>query len=255
MIRFASLGSGSRGNALVVESQGTRLLLDCGFSLRELSRRLGLIGLQPNDIHALCITHEHSDHIAGAFRLALHAKLPVFMSYGCLVASAQRTPSLPDVRVIENGAAFSFGAIEIHPFSVPHDAREPLQFVFSDGAAQLCVITDLGHVTQEVRRRADRSDALLIECNHDEEMLVRGPYPAFLKKRVGGEFGHLSNASAASLLREMDGSRLRHLIAAHLSEQNNTPALARQALSEAVGCESAWIGVANQDQGLSWRDI
>jgi len=145
-------------------------------------------------------------------------------------------------------------AVAVDPFPVPHDAREPVQYVFSDGDARLGVVTDLGTVTQHVVEKLSGCQALVIECNHDLDMLMAGPYPDGLKRRVAGRFGHLSNADAGRLVAALDRSRMRHLIAAHLSQQNNKPALAVEALSGGAGCEREWVGVAEQEMGFGWRD-
>lgn len=255
MIRFSSLGSGSRGNAMIVESGASRVLLDCGFGPRAMQTRLARIGLTSTDVQAVFLTHEHSDHIGGAFAFALRHAIPVFMTRGCLAGAPMRRYERPEIRFIEGDGPISFGELEIHPFSVPHDAREPVQYVFSDGVRRLGVLTDTGHITPHVERMLSACDALVLECNHDSDMLANGRYPAFLKARVGGDYGHLANAAAAQLLRSIDCSRLRHVIAAHLSEQNNTPHLARLALSEALGCAVEWIAAATQAEGFDWRDL
>jgi phosphoribosyl 1,2-cyclic phosphodiesterase len=158
------------------------------------------------------------------------------------------------VRCIDSHTPFAIDGLQVEPFPVPHDAREPVQYVFSDGAARLGVVTDLGTVTQHVVEKLSGCEALVIECNHDLDMLMEGPYPVSLKHRVSGRFGHLSNTDAGRLVAALERSRLRHLIAAHLSQQNNRPALAVKALSEGAGCEPDWVGVATQDDGFAWRD-
>lgn len=255
MIRFASLGSGSQGNALVVECGGTRVLLDCGFGPRDLALRLGRLGLTPEDVDAVLVTHEHSDHIAGVFKFGLRHARPVYLTHGCLAAAPRGRHELPEIRVIDSHQPFAVGALQVSPFPVPHDAREPVQYVFSDGAVRLGVLTDIGHVTAHVQRMLSGCAALVLECNHDSGMLASGPYPAFLKARVGGAYGHLDNAAAGALLRSLDATRLTHVIAAHLSEHNNTPALARAALAEALGCAADSIGVATQSAGFDWCSI
>jgi phosphoribosyl 1,2-cyclic phosphodiesterase len=140
------------------------------------------------------------------------------------------------------------------PFTVPHDAAEPVQFVLSDGAVKLGVVTDIGIGTRHVESTLSGLDALVLECNYDRDMLWSGAYPRWLKERIGGPFGHLDNRDAARLLGALDRSRLKHIIGAHLSQQNNTPALARAALSEALGCSPDWIGLATQDDGFDWRE-
>jgi phosphoribosyl 1,2-cyclic phosphodiesterase len=150
---------------------------------------------------------------------------------------------------------FAVGELSITPYLVPHDAYEPVQYVFSDGAAKLGVLTDTGTVTAHIEESLSGCDALVLECNHDLDMLMSGPYSASLKKRVSGRFGHLDNAAAAALLRNIDCGKLKHILAAHLSKANNLPVLAQQALAGALGCETDWIGVSRQDTGFDWRTI
>jgi len=254
-MRFACLGSGSEGNALVVEAGDTRILLDCGFGLRETVARLGRFGLAPEDLHAIVVTHEHSDHIGGVARLAAKFGLPVWVSHGthAFLANLDQVPG--DCHLFDSHSAFAIGALSIQPFPVPHDAREPAQFVFGDGRVRLGVLTDTGCSTPHIQAMLSGCEALVLECNHDPAMLANGPYPPSLKRRVAGNYGHLDNAAAAELLRTLDTGRLQHIIAAHLSRKNNTPQLAREALAEALECEPDWIGIADQDDGFDWRQI
>lgn len=251
-MRFASLGSGSRGNALLVEAGQTRILLDCGFGPRNLVARLARLGLAPGDLTAILVTHEHTDHVGGVAACARRYGIDVLLTHGTFAAS---TLDEVAVRVIDSHNAFVVGAIEVQPFPVPHDAREPVQFAFSNGAGRLGVLTDAGCVTPHMVEMLSGCDALVLECNHDTAMLAEGRYPAHLKRRIAGRFGHLDNSAAADLLARIDRSRLRHVIAAHLSQENNTPALAKAALSAVLGCEAGWIGVADQDDGCGWRDL
>src|SRR5258708_6163544 len=253
MLRFTSLGSGSSGNGLVVESGATRVMMDCGFTLADTKARLERAGLAPSQICGVVVTHEHDDHMGGVARFALRYAIPVYLTRG----SAQWLP--PDfpavlVRFIDSHTPFAIDALSVEPFPVRHDAGEPVQYVFSDGAARLGVVTDLGTVTQHVVEKLSGCEALVIECNHDLDMLMEGPYPVSLKHRVAGRFGHLSNTDAARLVEALDRSRLRHLIAAHLSQQNNKPELAVQSLSCAARCEREWVGVATQGDGFAWRE-
>jgi len=254
-MRFASLGSGSRGNALIVECGSTRLMLDCGFGPRETEARLQRLGLAPADLTGIVITHEHSDHIAGAFKFALRHHLRVWMTHGTYAAAPYGRGQLPTIEIIDSHATFAVGELQVHPFPVPHDAREPAQFVFSDGAHRLGVLTDVGGSTPHIEHMLTGCDALVLECNHDLSLLQAGNYPAQLKKRIAGRFGHLDNEAAAQLLAALDVSRLKHIVAAHLSEQNNTVDLARAGLAAVLNCEQAWIGVASQDEGLDWRTV
>jgi len=255
MMRFASLGSGSEGNGLLVECGITRVLVDCGFNLRETTQRLARIGLDPSDLAAILVTHEHDDHGGGVSRLARRYDLPVYLTYGTLVALGPRGSMLPRVNLIDSHTPFIIGDLEIHPYPVPHDAREPSQFVFSDGDLRLGLLTDTGDSTPHIQRMLSGIDALVLECNHDLELLMNGPYPQSLKRRISGRLGHLDNGTAARILAGIDCSRLQHFIAAHLSAQNNTPELARSAMSAALKCEPAWVCVATQSEGLDWRQI
>ncbi len=254
-MRFASLGSGSRGNALVVEQERTRLMLDCGYPVRETERRLGRLGIVPGDLAGILITHEHSDHIAGAYKFARKYSLPIWMTHGTLKGFAGDASDLPQINLIDSHIPFSVGALQMLPFPVPHDAREPAHFVFSDGVHRLGVLTDTGASTSHIEAMLTGCDALVLECNHDLDMLMGGEYPQSLKTRVAGRYGHLDNQSSAALLAALDRSRLQHLIAAHLSQQNNTAELACQALAQVMGCAPDWIGIADQDEGFDWREI
>lgn len=252
-MRFAYLGSGSRGNAAVIEQGATRILLDCGFSVREASRRLDRLGIHPETLSGILVTHEHSDHLSGVKRMARRHDLPVWLTPG--TNAAWGVDDVPGVELISPHQPFAVEELEVTPFPVPHDAREPCQFVFSDGARRVGVLSDTGTITPVIRQHLTGCDALLLECNHDREMLAQGPYPESLKRRVGGSMGHLSNAQAAELLTSLDTDALLHLVVAHLSEKNNTPERARNALAEVLGCSPDWIGVASQDEGLDWREV
>lgn len=252
-MRFASLGSGSRGNALIVEAGATRILVDCGFGPRELTRRLARLGLQPQDIEAVIVTHEHSDHVGGVRACAARFGFKIHLSHGTRGA-AGFTEQI-DCRVFDSHEAFAVGELEIQPFPVPHDAREPTQVVVGDGIFRLGVLTDAGSVTSHMAAMLDACDALVLECNHDAGLLANSNYPKSLKQRIAGRLGHLDNTAAAGLLARIDRSRLQHVVAAHLSEQNNTPALAVAALAAAIDCSGDWIGVASQGAGFGWREL
>ncbi|MDR2238860.1 MAG: MBL fold metallo-hydrolase [Zoogloeaceae bacterium] len=254
-MRFASLGSGSRGNALLVEAGSTRLLLDCGFGPREARLRLARLGCEAESLAGIVVTHEHSDHIGGVVSLAARYQLPVWITHGAFASALAGRGELPKLELIDSHQPFAVGDLEVHPFPVPHDAAEPVQFIFSDGRRRLGVATDLGGATPHVERMLTGCDALVLECNYDEAMLRQGNYPPHLKRRIAGRFGHLENAAAAALLAALDTGKLQHLIAAHLSQHNNAPPLARSALAAALNCAPAWIGVADQEQGFDWRDL
>jgi phosphoribosyl 1,2-cyclic phosphodiesterase len=254
-MRFAILGSGSQGNCLVVEARNTRLLLDCGFSLGETVRRLARLGLAPGQLSGILVTHEHDDHIGGVARLARKLRLPVWLTPGTLRGLEGLFAGLPGVHLLEGYAPLCIGDLEVHPFPVPHDAREPAQYVFGDGVRRLGVLTDTGCATPLMLRMLSACDALVLESNHDPELLAGGDYPLALKQRIASRYGHLDNAAAAGLLGALDCSRLQHLVAAHLSQNNNRPELARGALAEALACAPDWVAIADQDTGLDWRQI
>lgn len=252
-MRFALLGSGSRGNATLVEQNGTLVMLDCGFSCRETERRMARLGYSPADLDAVVVTHEHGDHVRGVPALARKYGTPVWMTHG--TARRLRDDNIPELHFYDGSTDMELGALLVRPFTVPHDAGEPCQVTFDDGARRLGVLTDTGRITPHILESLDAADALLLECNHDTGMLAAGPYTPALKQRVGGPLGHLSNDQAAGLLTQLDTSRLQHLVAAHISDKNNRPELASTALATALDCVADWIGLADQDDGLDWRDI
>lgn len=254
MIRFASLGSGSEGNGLIVECGNSRLLLDCGFSIAETVRRLARLGLTPDALDAVLVTHEHDDHVGGAARFARRHDLPVYMSYGTWNAAGGHG-NWGEVVIIDSHSPFTVGDIEVRPYPVPHDAREPTQFVFGDGSCTLGVLTDAGMSTPHIEQMLSGASALVLECNHDAAMLRDSAYPERLKARISGRLGHLDNGQAAGILAGIDRGRLQHVVAAHLSQKNNRPELAAEALAAAMGCASDWIGIATQAEGFAWREI
>jgi len=230
-VRFACLGSGSEGNGLLVEAGATRVLIDCGFGIRDTVARLARIGVLPESIDAIIVTHEHSDHVGGVAAFAARYQTAVWLTFGTLSTVSERFADLPRVCGFDTHDAFAIDAIEVRPFPVPHDAREPVQFVCSDGRWRLGVLTDLGVSTAHVEASLSGCDALVLECNHDVGMLANGDYPYALKQRIASRFGHLDNEAAGGLLSRLDNSKLKHVFAAHLSQHNNMPDLARAALA------------------------
>ena len=254
-MRFASLGSGSEGNGLVVEAGVTRVLIDCGFGIRDAIARMQRIGIEPESITAIVVTHEHSDHVGGVAAFATRFGTAVWLTFGTLAAVGDTFAELPCVHGFDSNDVIPIDDLEVRPFPVPHDAREPVQFVCSDGQWRVGVLTDLGVSTAHVEASLSGCDALVLECNHDLDLLANGDYPHSLKQRIASRLGHLDNGAAADLLSRIDSSRLRHLIAAHLSQHNNRPELARAALAAALHCEPEWIGVADQSLGFGWREF
>jgi phosphoribosyl 1,2-cyclic phosphodiesterase len=257
LLRFRSLGSGSTGNCTLVEATGlfqsVRLLVDCGLGIRQLAQRLGQAGLAVSDIDSIFITHEHSDHIGCARSLAVRHSIPVWMSQGTYQAIGA-----PDfagmLRVARDGQTIDLGEMQLRPFTVPHDAREPLQLSCTDGSVKLGLLTDLGHATAHLLAHLAECNALLLECNHDVDLLAQSSYPFFLKKRIGGLYGHLSNTTAHDIARAVATARLTHVVAAHLSEKNNRPELARMAMAQALGGASE-VSVADAATGTAWIQV
>ena len=257
-MRFASLGSGSEGNALLVEAQSgvttTRILLDCGFSGKEVARRLERLGAGVDELDAILITHEHSDHIGSALTLARKLSIPLYMSWGTARAVGADEADV-DLHVLWGDEAVAIGDLSVLPYTVPHDAREPLQYLFSDGASRLGVLTDVGTSTPHISAVLSGCDALVLECNHDVQMLAASRYPPSLKARIGGNHGHLNNDAAADILASLDRSKLRHLVAAHLSQQNNLPELAQAAMAAVLGAAATEVVVATQSEGFGWLGL
>ncbi len=252
-MRFASLGSGSHGNGTLVEQGSKCLLIDLGFSVKETEKRLRRAGKSPSDVTAILVTHEHGDHIHGVAPFARKHGVPVYMTAGAY--NSRKLGQLPRLHLIDCHKVFVIEEFEVFPVPVPHDAREPCQYLISADNRTLGLLTDLGHVTEFIEEKYRHCDALMLECNHDVRMLATGPYPNRLKKRVSGDYGHLSNAQAASLVKQIDLDRLQHLVIAHVSEKNNKPMLARD---EIRSVSESWPGelwIADQADGLDWLTL
>jgi phosphoribosyl 1,2-cyclic phosphodiesterase len=256
-VKFASLGSGSEGNALLISTASgttqTTVMLDCGFGIRETERRLARLALIPTALTGIVVTHEHQDHVGGVFKFARRHRIPVWLSSGTLqaVGAASEGVTLHPCR---DGDRLAIGDLELLPYTVPHDAREPLQYVVCDGRWKLGVLTDAGHSTPHLIGALGGCDALMLECNHDRQMLAESAYPPSLKRRIGGPYGHLSNHATAEILGALDQSRLKIVVGAHLSKQNNTAGLAREALCS-VRAAQVEVRVACQEQGFGWIEL
>ncbi len=256
-MRFKSLGSGSSGNATLVQSLGDNVcnvLIDCGLGLKQLLQRLQRSGVAPNHLHAIFITHEHGDHTGCVQALSDQYGIPVWMSAGTSAAMKFSNAS-GLLRTASDGDRVALNGLQLCPFTVPHDAREPLQLTCTDGHAKLGILTDLGHATAHVLEQLQGCDALILECNHDAALLASSVYPPFLKQRVGGHYGHLANSQAAEIARSVMHSGLKHVVAAHLSQQNNLPELAKNSLAQALACRPDDIVVASQNDGCDWLSI
>jgi phosphoribosyl 1,2-cyclic phosphodiesterase len=233
----------------------TALMLDCGFSLRETERRLTRLGTGAARLTAILLTHEHSDHLNGVGPLARKHGLTVWMTPGTWRRAEPMVGALPKLQLFNIHETFEIDDIQVTPIPVPHDAMEPSQFVFSDGCRRLGVLTDTGSGTSHIHARLSGCDGLVLECNHDRDLLWQGSYPQSVKERVSGPRGHLDNEASAEILASLDNRRLQHIVAAHLSEKNNTPQRARVALSRALSCNPSWVEVADQESGVDWRSL
>ena len=254
MSAFASLGSGSRGNATCVRMGQALLLVDCGFSLRQAETRLGRLGVHPADIDAILVTHEHSDHASGVPALAARYGIPLYATHGTLksfVPDALAGVSIGET--IRGDRAFDLQGVRVTPVTVPHDAREPVQFVFRHAGRQIGVISDLGCVTPHVVDHYRGCHGLMLESNHDLQMLMRGGYPAHLKRRIAGDLGHLSNSQAREFLAAVANPELRVVIG-HVSAQNNHPDLLQQSFGEWLGRVRS-LDYATQQGGAAWTSV
>ena len=252
-IRFASLGSGSKGNGTLIDDGSTCVLIDLGFTIKEAVRRLARLDLTPEQLSAVLVTHEHADHIHGVAGFARKFGTPVYLTPGTY--ESKKMGELPVLKKINCHEPFTIGSLEITPVAVPHDAKEPCQYLVNAGGKTVGVLTDLGHITEHVVRSYQECDALLLECNHDLDMLAEGAYPYVLKQRVGGDYGHLNNEQAAALLERVNLDRLEHLVISHISEQNNQPSLSHAAIEPRL---QGWAGsliLASQSEGFGWISL
>lgn len=255
-MRFCVLGSGSSGNCVLIECGSDRILVDAGFSCREIERRLDAVGVSTRRFAGIVLTHEHGDHTRGAPRFSRRHEVPIYATSGTL--DGIKLPAFaPAPVVLASGRGATVGPFLIEPFAVPHDAREPIGLVVEAKGARLGLAADLGWRTADAWRRLRDLDALVLETNHDIEMLQQGPYPWRLKQRIGGDNGHLSNRDAADGLREILSDRLQWVVLYHLSRTNNLPALARDAVARvlSLGVAATRVCVSEQARPTPWMTV
>jgi phosphoribosyl 1,2-cyclic phosphodiesterase len=233
-MKFCVLGSGSRGNATYLESGRTRILIDAGMTGKELQRRLAAIDVDIAVIDAIMVTHEHNDHIHGVGVLSRKAGIPVFANPATFSAASQRIHRLSAYNEFETGVPFPFQGLEIHPFAISHDSADPVGFRISDGRISLGYCTDTGKVSRLIHHRLAACQALVLESNHDIELLQNSTYPPYLKQRIRSSQGHLDNGVAAALLKELLHEDLQHVVLAHLSGENNRPEIAYRLAAAAL---------------------
>ena len=251
-MRFSVLGSGSKGNCTLVEVGRTRLLIDAGFSGKEVIRRLQLLGIEPESLTAIVVTHEHDDHVKGLGVLARRLNLPVYANEGTHRAAEGKINHLPIGRDFGVGEPFVIEELQIHPFAISHDAADPVGFVFSDGQYQLGYCTDTGAITRLIQHHLRRCQAVILEANHDVQMVKSGPYPLMLQQRVLSSRGHLANEDALALAAVLAGEQLRHLVLAHVGAVNNHPDLVQQAAQHHLpGDGTLRVMLSGQDQPLA----
>ncbi len=248
-MKFVSLGSGSKGNATLVTSGDTSVLVDCGFTLRQTEKRLARVGASATDLNALLVTHEHSDHWAGVEALAVKYHTPIYLTAGSARAGNGTASEL--MHIIDSHADFIIGDLAITPVPVPHDSREPVQFIIAAAGFRLGLLTDLGYLTPHVVALYKSCDGLLLEANHDPEILAKGSYPAFLKSRVSGDWGHLSNQQAVDFLSLIDQQRIQHILLGHISQQNNCLNRLQDLLTEVLS-DATKVHYATQSEGSDW---
>ena len=252
--KFASLGSGSQGNGLIVSSDEAQVLVDCGFSILETEKRLSRLDVDATQIDAVIVTHEHGDHVGGVAGFAKKYALPVYCTPGTFLASP-KLATLKSFQPIKGYASFKIKNLLIQPYPVPHDAREPSQFTITCAHEKLGILTDCGSITPHMELQLTGCSALFIEFNHDADMLRRSQYPLALKERISGRFGHISNSIAAKLLDRIKGPQLKHVVAAHLSKENNDPSIVRRLIADALGWSEDGIDIATQELGVDWRIV
>ena len=252
-MRFATLGSGSSGNATVVQAGNTCVLVDNGFTIKETVRRLALAGLEPEDVSAIVVTHEHGDHISGVGPFSRRYNTPVWMTHGTFGAS--RDKKITDINRFHAHETLQIGELYLEPFPTPHDAAESCQFVFSWNGLRFATLTDLGCTTPYMQSKLANLDALLLECNYDAEMLRNGPYGESLQARIRGSWGHLDNVQAARFLEQIDSPRLRQVLLGHLSEKNNCPEIVMETIARYAPKASGRAQIMSQSEVSDWYQL
>ena len=253
-MKFCSLGSGSSGNGYLVSENNTNILLDCGFSVAEIESRMNSRGIHPSEITAIFLTHEHDDHSKGVFALAEKYNKPVYLTYGTLKMCAKKIRKSYQLifKIISPLEAFSLGDFKISSIPVPHDAREPVQFKFESEYNSLAIITDLGFGNNELIKSIKEINALVLESNHDSNLLNKSKYPKALKNRIHSNYGHLSNEQSLQILKKINLKKLKWLGAAHLSIENNSPELVKNSWASLYSKE---INIIDPNHGSDWVSI
>ena len=247
MKKFCPLASGSKGNAIYIEGEETKILIDAGISFKALTERLGQIDVDIGEIDAILVTHEHGDHIRGLEKTASSLNIPVFANSETAKATMQEMRNRPRFKIFSTGESFEFGEMEIHPFSVQHDTLDPVAFTIRMGEVKIGICADLGFATTLVRAHLLDCDYLYLEANHEPSMVYACNRPMVYKQRVLGRQGHLSNDAAAELIQEIDHPGLKHVYLAHLSSECNHPELAIQKVQEKVKRELS-LSIAFQEK-------
>lgn len=239
MLKFLCLGSGSSGNCYCLWTEQSGVIIDAGIGYRSLRRHLQTFGLPVETFQAVLVTHDHADHIKSVGKLAAELKLPIYATAEVHEGIARNYCVSPKLAVeskhfIKKGETLELGDLRITPFAVPHDSNDCVGFRVEADGVRFCLATDVGHVTEEIKNEVSEANYLVLESNHDYEMLMAGPYPAYLKGRISGENGHLSNREAAELLANSASTALRHVWLCHLSEENNHPVLASKTVDSVL---------------------
>jgi len=255
-ITVSVLGSGSRGNATFIKTEQVRLLIDAGMSRKEIAQRLEAVGEDPDGVDAVLITHEHGDHSCGLKMLLKDLPIEAFLTWGTISAIQADQYELSGSKIvpIQAGVPFQIGDVEIIPFRVPHDATEPVAFSLTCGGVKITQLTDIGYMPDDVAERLRGSHLLILESNHDLEMLRVGPYPWNLKQRLMGRYGHLSNTAVGRFIRDQYDGLAEYVLLAHLSEKNNHPEIAKQEATRALRCRglsTARLALTSQNEPTS----